>query len=218
MAEHMTRRQFVKAGAVLAGAVALGSGGYVAANWAPEEEPEDLLRETMGEGMSSVLVVYGTKTGCTAGIAERIGQVLAASGATVDVRPAEDGPDPVAYDAIVVGSGVRVGSWHGRVKEWVAANAAVLKTKPVAFFTACLTMAQTPEKADEVRAYTEPLIAETGVTPVEIGLFAGMNEPKRFSLPERLILKAMKAPQGDFRDWPAIETWTQEIAPVLLRA
>lgn len=218
MAEGMTRRQFVKAGAVLVGAAALGGGGYVAANWAPDEELGALPSTTMGDGMSRVLVVYGTKTGCTAGIAERIGEVLAKTGVTVDVRPAEDAPDPAPYDAVVVGSGVRVGSWHGRVKEWVAANAAVLKNKPVAFFTACLTMAQTPEKADEVRAYTDPLIAETGVAPVEVGLFAGMNEPKRFSLPERLILKAMKAPQGDFRDWAAVEAWAQSVAPKLVAA
>ncbi|MBN2846971.1 MAG: flavodoxin domain-containing protein [Coriobacteriia bacterium] len=159
--------------------------------------------------MSRVLVVYGTKTGCTAGIAEQIGATLAESGGTVDVRPVEDGPDAAAYDAVIVGSGVRAGNWHGAVKEWVAANAAALKARPTAFFTACLTMAQTPEKADEVRAYTDALMAETGVEPVGIGLFAGMNEPKRFSVPERLIMKMMKAPEGDFRDMDAVTEWAR---------
>lgn len=162
--------------------------------------------------MSTVLVVYGTKTGCTEGIAEKIGKTLAEAGAEADVKPAGDRPDPAGYDAIVVGSGVRVGNWHGFVKEWVASNVDVLKTKPVVFFTACLTMAAEPEKADEVRAYTDALIGETGVEPVEIGLFAGMNEPKRFSLPERLIMKAMKAPEGDFRDLEAVAEWARGVA------
>lgn len=162
--------------------------------------------------MSTVLVVYGTKTGCTAGIAEKIGSTLAGAGATVDVRPVGDSPSAADYDAVVVGSGVRAGNWHGTVKKWVAANADALKARPVAFFTACLTMASEPEKAEEVRAYTDPLIAETGVTPIEIGLFAGMNEPKKFSLPERLILKAMKSPEGDFRDLEAVAEWTRGIA------
>lgn len=162
--------------------------------------------------MSRVLVVYGTKTGCTAGIADQIGRTLAEVGASVDVKPVEDTPDASGYDAVVVGSGVRAGSWHGAVKTWVASSAEALKERPTAFFTACLTMAAEPEKADEVRAYTDPLVTETGVTPVDLGLFAGVNEPKKFSLPERLIMKAMKAPQGDFRDMDAVAEWTRGVA------
>lgn len=167
--------------------------------------------------MSTVLVVYGTKTGCTSGIAEKIGETLAAVGMRADVRPAEDTPDPSAYDAVIVGSGVRASNWHGSVKEWVTANADTLKAKPTAFYTACLTMGTTPEKSDEVRAYTDALIAETGVVPVDIGLFAGMNVPKKFSLPERLIMKVMKAPEGDFRDFDAVASWARETAPKLAK-
>lgn len=165
--------------------------------------------------MSRILVVYATKTGCTSGIAEKISETLSARGATVDMKSAEDKPNPAGYDAVVVGSGVRAGSWHGVMKEWVSANSDALKSAPTAFYTACLTMGTNPEKADDVRAYTDPLIAETGVQPVSIGLFAGMNEPKKFSLPERLIMKAMKAPVGDFRDFGAVEAWANEVAPLL---
>ncbi|KAF0209404.1 MAG: flavodoxin domain-containing protein [Actinomycetota bacterium] len=165
--------------------------------------------------MSTVLVVYGTRTGCTSGIAEKISETLAALGMRADVRPAEDKPDPSAYDAIIVGSGVRAGNWHGSVKEWVTANADTLRAKPTALFTACLTMGTSPEKSDEVRAYTDALTAETGVVPVDVGLFAGMNVPKTFSLPERLIMKLMKAPEGDFRDFAAVAAWADAVAPKL---
>ena len=161
--------------------------------------------------MSAALVVYGTKTGCTREIAEHIGATLVDAGMTVDVKSAEDKPAPSAYDAVFVGSGIRAGNWHGSVKTWVTANADTLKSKPTAFYTACLTMAQGPEKADEVRAYTDPLIEATGVKPIDIGLFAGMNELKKFSLPERLIMKAMKAPEGDFRDMDAVAEWTRGV-------
>lgn len=215
MPERMTRRQFVRVAAIAAGTVAVGGGAYAAATWAPEEDTEAQLRTTMGAGMSKVLVVYGTKTGCTAGVAEHIAETLSAKGSTVDVKPAADKPDPSAYDAIVVGSGIRMSSWHAPVKKWVAANADALKARPTAFFTACLTMQTNPEKADEVRAYTDPLVAETGVTPVDLGLFAGMNVPKKFSLPERLVMKMMKAPEGDFRDYAAVAAWTEAAAPKL---
>ncbi len=210
----MSRRRFLKVAGLVGVTVAIGGGGYAAATWAPRES-EELLRETMGEGMSKVLVVYGTKSGCTAGVAARIGETLAEEGLTVEVVPAEDRPDPSGYDAVVVGSGIRVAQWHGAAKEWVLDNAAALKARPVAFYTCCLTVATDAEdagKMEEVRAYTDPLIEESGVTPVELGLFAGWNEAKRFSLPERLILKALKAPKGDFRDMDAIAEWTRGAA------
>ena len=161
--------------------------------------------------MSKVLIVYATGTGCTAGIAERIGETLTAAGSTVEVASAKDALTAVGYDAVLLGSGVRAGSWHKAAKEWVAANADALKAIPVAFFTVCLTMADA-EKADKVRVYTDALIAETGVEPVDVGLFAGWNEPKEFPFVERTILKLMKAPTGDFRDWDAIDAWTTEVA------
>lgn len=162
--------------------------------------------------MGRVLVVYATKSGCTGGIAERIGEVLGQIGLTAEVTPAQDRPDPSAYDAVIVGSGVRAGLWHASAKQWLIGHAAVLREKPTALFTACLTMATDPDKADDVRAYTAPLLTETGIEPVDIGLFAGMNDPRAFSLPERLIMKAMKAPEGDFRDYAAVDSWTRGVA------
>lgn len=166
--------------------------------------------------MSTALVVYATKTGCTKGIAEAIGLALEAKGFSVAVAAADTRPDPGGYDAVLVGSGIRAGNWHQSAKDYVTSYADVLKSRPVAFFTACLTMANTPEKADEVRAYTDALIAQSGVRPADIGLFAGMNVPKAFSFPERLIMKAMKAPEGDFRDLDAARSWATGVADRLL--
>lgn len=165
--------------------------------------------------MSKVLVVYGTGTGCTAEIAERVGQKLVSMGYDAQVAAAKDAPTIAAHDAVFVGSGIRAGNWHQPVKDWVKANAEALANTPVAFFTACLTMANDPSKVAEVRAYTDPLVAETGVQPVAVGAFAGMNEPKRFSFVERTIMKLMKAPEGDFRDWDTIDAWTAETVAAL---
>lgn len=164
--------------------------------------------------MSSVLVVYGTTSGCTRGVAEKIGEALSATGATVDVRAVSDAPDVSGYDAVVVGSGVRAGQWHTVARAWVTEHAAVLDARPVALFTCGLTITDA-SKAEEVRAYTDALIASTGLTPVDVGLFAGWNEPKAFKMPERLVMKVMKAPVGDFRDWEAIADWSRSIAPRL---
>lgn len=212
-ATGMSRRRFVKIGAVATGTVLVGGGAAVAAGTgAPEVEYPSM---TMGDGEMKALVVYATKSGCTTGIGERIGERLAAKGFSVEVAAAENAPAPVGYDAVVVGSGVRVGQWHGSAKQWVQGNADALKALPVAFYTCNLTLADAPEKADEVRAYTDVIIEETGVTPIDIGLFAGWNQPKRFSFIERMVMKAMKAPEGDFRDFAAVEAWTDSVVDKL---
>ncbi len=37
-------------------------------------------------------------------------------------------------------------------------------------------------------------------------------------LPENLIVKSVKAPTGDFRDWAAITAWATAIAEALTKA
>ena len=59
-----------------------------------------------------VQVVYASRHGWTAGIAERIAEILRSEGADVVVADAADRPDPSGFDAYVIGSGVQIGSWH----------------------------------------------------------------------------------------------------------
>lgn len=42
-----------------------------------------------------------------------------------------------------------------------------------------------------------------------------MFDMKRLSLSEKPIIKGVKAPVGDFRDWEAITSWPAPIADVL---
>jgi menaquinone-dependent protoporphyrinogen oxidase len=165
--------------------------------------------------MNRVLLVYGTKTGCTREIAERIGERLRLDGATAEVFSADEAPTPEGYNAVVVGSGVRMSQWHAPVRNWVATNAEALRTIPVASYTACLTIVSEPEKVDEMRSWSKAVEDAAGLTVVDSGLFAGWFEPKQFGFLERTILKGMKSPQGDFRDFAAIDAWTDSVAPKL---
>lgn len=54
-----------------------------------------------------VLVAYGSIRGGTEGIAEVVGEELAAAGLTVDVEPASKALRVTDYDAVVVGGSKR---------------------------------------------------------------------------------------------------------------
>jgi menaquinone-dependent protoporphyrinogen oxidase len=70
-----------------------------------------------------------------------------------------------------------------------------------------------PEKhTKEILAISDGVLRQLDLTPVSTGLFPGWFFAERFGVMERLILKLMKTPRGDFRDLDAIRTWTRETA------
>jgi len=54
--------------------------------------------------------------------------------------------------------------------------------------------------------------------PDWIEFFAGKMEYRRLALGPRLIVKAMKVPEGDFRDWNAIGSWADRLATGMVPA
>ena len=80
-----------------------------------------------------VLVVYGSKRGGTAGLAEMIGDALVADGLTVDVRPAPMPGSPSGYDAVIVAGALYASRWHRDARRFVRRNAQVLRGLQVWF-------------------------------------------------------------------------------------
>ena len=50
------------------------------------------------------------------------------------------------------------------------------------------------------------------IRPREQSIFFGALDHSHLSFAERVMVKAVRAPEGDFRDWQAIEAWTASIA------
>ena len=59
----------------------------------------------------------------------------------------------------------------------------------------------------------DPIIA--AVTPRDHRLFAGKLDRHQLSFPERALVLAVRAAEGDYRDWDEIASWAAEIAVVL---
>ncbi len=158
-----------------------------------------------------ILVAYASKCGSTGQVAKTIGQTLANAGATVDVRPLNKVSDLSAYRAVVLGSAIRRGQWLPEAVKFVEAHQQVLSRVPIAYFTVCMTLSQdTEENRRKVAAYLEPV--HQILKPVEEGFFAGKMDYGQLGFVERLMVeRVVHVPQGDFRNWTAIQTWAQAL-------
>ena len=164
-----------------------------------------------------ILIAYGSRCGSTGGVAEAVGQVLSKAGTAADVRPVKDVNDLSPYQAVIVGSAIRMGKWLPEAVEFVKTHQETLTQLPVAYFAVCLTMKDdTVENRRKALGFLDPVCKQfSQVKPLDIGLFAGAVDYKKLSLAYSLILKVKGAPEGDFRNWEAIRTWAAGIRPVL---
>jgi menaquinone-dependent protoporphyrinogen oxidase len=73
-------------------------------------------------------------------------------------------------------------------------------------------MGHEPKPEDEPADIAQ-LVAATGAR--EHRVFAGQVDRSRLGLGEKVLLTAVRAPEGDFRPWDEIRAWASEIAAVL---
>jgi menaquinone-dependent protoporphyrinogen oxidase len=158
-----------------------------------------------------VLVTYASKHGSTEKIAARIAAYLEQHGVTADLRPANQVDRLDGYDGVVIGSAVYIGRWMKEATEFVERLRPALADSRVWLFSS--------GPLGDQPGVDPPHIAELGASlnVVEHRLFAGSMSKDRLSLVERALVKGVKAPYGDFRDWNAIQWWAASIAKDLER-
>jgi len=163
-----------------------------------------------------VLVTYASKYGGTAGIAEKISQILTEAGLEVTVLPANRVPDPARYRAVVLGSGVYIGQWRREAANFLKANEKVLAERPVWLFSSGPTGEGDLEKLLQGWHFPAGLQAVADrIHPRDIAVFHGVADSAKMNFFDRWILKNVKAPSGDFRDWQMITAWAESIAAAL---
>ena len=158
---------------------------------------------------NKILIAYSSAAGSTAEVAQVIGKEISNQNGLVEVLRTKDVRDLSPYQAVIVGTGIRAGHVYRDTLVFLERHQAVLSQIPVAYFVVCMTMAKdTEENRCEVETYVDQMREKTPqVQPVDVGLFAGKMDFKVLSLPLRLIIKAMKGEEGDFRNWAEIRTW-----------
>ena len=158
-----------------------------------------------------VLVTAATRHGATAEIAAAIGEVLAGRGLDATVAAPEQVKGVDGYDAVVLGSAVYAGHWLKPARELVGRFGTVLADRPVWLFSS--GPVGDPPKPEEDPVDVTEILTATGARDHRV--FAGRLVRRQLSFPERAIVSALRVPEGDFRDWPEIRQWADEIAEAL---
>ena len=168
---------------------------------------------------SKILVAYASRTGTTAGVAEVIGQVLAADGTAVDVRPVAEVSNLSPYSAIVVGSAIQGAEWLPEAMQFIRDHQRELAARPFAAFLVCMTLAMpNRDYHEEVAKWLQPV--RDLVEPVSMGLFAGALDISkaptfRARLNFRISVRLGVWSEGDHRNWDEIRAWGEELRPLL---
>ena len=156
----------------------------------------------------SVRIAVASRHGATAEIAEAIAKELRAHGHTAAVVNAEECDGFADADAVVLGSAVYMGRWMKSARELVDEHAEELSGRPVWLFSSG-PIGEPPKPEEEAENVAEA-VAATGAR--EHMIFNGRLDPGILTRRERLVVRALKVPTGDFRDWESIREWARSIA------
>ena len=157
----------------------------------------------------TVLVAYASKHGSTQEIAERIAGKLRQMGKEADARSVDSVENPGSYEALVIGSAVYYGSWLKEATEWVHRNQAVLARRPVWLFSSGPLGTEVKDAEQQPKEMAE---FQQAIRPRDERVFFGALDHIKLCFAERMVVKAVRGPEGDFRDWQAIEAWAESIA------
>lgn len=170
----------------------------------------------------TVLVAYATRHGSTAGIAERIASTLTSAGVPAEARPVDDVHDVSPYDAFVVGGSAYMYHWLKPATSFVKRHREVLAARPVWLFSSGplgtdLVDADGRDVLETTRPREFPELHDLVHARGEHIFFGSWDsEAPAVGVGEHLLGLMPKSksamPSGDFRDWPAIDTWATEIA------
>jgi menaquinone-dependent protoporphyrinogen oxidase len=150
-----------------------------------------------------VLVCAASKYGATSEIAQAVADVLAERGCEVTVLPPEKVGAVEEFDAVVLGSAIYMGQWMKPARELAERSADAMASRPVWLFSSG-PIGEPAKPADTPVDVTKILQASKAR---DHQIFTGKLAKKHLSFPDRAMASAIRAQEGDFRNWAQIRDW-----------
>ncbi len=213
MPNRISRREFVEVSAWSFAAVALACSGLTLTGAYAADTPNAVPspKPVLPNG-GRILVTYASRCGSTAEIAEALGRDLQSRGYKPDVLAVAKVTQLSGYQAVLLGSAVRMGNWLPDALSFVRRYQREIQGLPNAFFTVHMMNIGDDEKSRNGRLGYLNRVHEAVRADNEV-FFAGRMDLDRLSFGERLVCKLKGASSQDRRNWPAIHAWGAHVFP-----
>lgn len=160
------------------------------------------------------LVTAASRHHATDDIADAIATGLRDREIDAESRRIEEVSDVDSYGAVVLGSAVYLGRWLPEARRFATIHASALSSMPVWLFSSGPVGPPDhlvpPGEAADVPVLRQLTRARGHRT------FPGRLDMKGLHFTERAMARTIHAPDGDSRDWEAVEGFAGEIADALL--
>jgi menaquinone-dependent protoporphyrinogen oxidase len=185
--------------------------------------------------MKKVLIVYGTRSGTTEDIAQKIAKIFESK----DIIPRlinlkevkEKNIPPLSeFDGVIAGTGIKINRWTKTVKKFVKKNSSEIQKRnfKFGFYISCGTASNKDGVKTAVDKYILSKLEEQGSKPDIFDAFGpcyDLTETSNLGKMTKAIMKAaLKEQEGienpeekvyDFRDWDQIQKFTEDFASLL---
>ena len=175
--------------------------------------------------MAEVLIVYGSREGHTALVADHLRRPLETAGHIVRACPLDEAPTcPVGYDLVIIGSSIHQGHHPRAVLRWIKGNAEQLNRLPSAFFQVSLSSAGAVDGGSGAEHYVEAMLSATGWRPGRVGSFAGALLYTKYGLVKRSMVRSIARSSGlgtdvrrdyDYTDYAAVAQFARDAEALL---
>ena len=158
-----------------------------------------------------VLVTAASRHGSTQMIADCIREELEAAGCRVHLADPDSVADVEEYDAVVLGSAVYAGHWLKPARKLAQRLEFDLRGKPVWLFSS----GPVGEPAKPAGSPIDAIEWSGRLHAQGHEVFTGRLDREQLGFGERLVVRAVDAPNGDYRSWLVIGRWARSIATAL---
>jgi len=185
--------------------------------------------------MGKIAIFYGTRFGGTVGVAEKIAEILATKEHSVVLKNIEDVAEfteieAEMFDGIILGSGIQIGQWTGKIKEFITRHKVLLanEKRKLGLFVSCGTAQSEEGKLKACQDYVTNFSTEFGLSPHLIAAFGGRFDFSKKSVHgfvKKNLLKAITKKENpgkfdlqamnDFRNWAEIIMYAEEFAKLI---
>ncbi len=164
-----------------------------------------------------ILIATASRHGSTRELGRWLGTSitdrLATGDTSVEIRDAADVDSIAEYDAVIIGSAVYMGRWLREARSLVEREQTELESRPVWLFSS----GPIGKDSNDAASSSDAASSKWDKAPwaIEHRVFGGKLDRSTLSRFERLVVRMVRAGDGDDRSHDAVDAWADTICTTL---